>query len=164
MTDATREEPAAQGQGGRLWAWGITGAYLVFAGLTLTMVAIAVMQRTDLVSEDYYQREIDHQQHIDRRARTQALPAGVAWSFSHEGDDLVLRFPQDHFTDSPEGQVYLYRPDNATLDRDYPIALDAYGQQRIPLAELAFGRWHVRIEWHADGQQYFSERELQVGA
>ncbi|MDA0335824.1 MAG: FixH family protein [bacterium] len=159
MNDTT---PAAHG-GGRSWAWGVTAAYLIFAGLTLTMVAIAVSQRTDLVSADYYQREIDYQQHIEGRARSQALPAGVAWSFRHEDGDLVLRFPPGHFADAPQGQVHLYRPDNASLDRHYTIALDGFGDQRIPLAELATGRWQVRIEWRAGGEQYYSERDLQVG-
>jgi len=151
-------------RGGRSWAWGVTGTYLIFAALTLTMVAIAFTQRTDLVTEDYYQREIDHQQHIERLARTQALPADVAWGFSHEQGHLVLRFPPHHFSDGPQGRVQLYRPDNAALDRDFAISLDASGRQRIAIDELTPGKWYVRIEWHADGEQYYSERELMIGA
>lgn len=150
--------------GGRSWAWGITGTYVAFAGMTLTMVFVAFSQNTDLVSEDYYQREIDHQQHMDRVARTQSLPNGVVWSFGHEEGALILHFPPGHFDDGPTGSVQLYRPDNASLDQTHDIGLDDSGHQRIALAGLVSGRWHILIEWQADGKHYFSERQLQVGA
>jgi len=76
----------------------------------------------------------------------------------------VLRFPPHHFSDGPQGRVQLYRPDNAALDRDFAISLDASGRQRIAIDELTPGKWYVRIEWHADGEQYYSERELMIGA
>lgn len=149
--------------GGRRWAWGITGAYVVFAGMTLTMVGVAFSQRTDLVSPDYYQQEIDYQRHIDRLARTRSLPEGIAWTLAREEGVLVLKFPRGHFDDGPSGIVSLYRAADAALDQHHTIGLDESGRQRIAVAGLATGRWHIRIEWQADGQQYFSEGALTVG-
>lgn len=159
------ETPTGSDTGsGRPWAWGIAIAYGVFAVLTLVMVGFAYSMRVDLVSEDYYHREITHQDHIDRVARTQALPEGVEWTITHEGEQLLFHLPVSHFEGSLQGQILLYRPDNSTLDRTYGIDLDGEGLQRIASDDLPAGHWRIRIEWEADGVGYFSERELNVGA
>lgn len=147
---------------GRAWARGIVLAILVFACGTLGMVGIALSTSTDLVSADYYQREIDFQQQIDRQERTLALPEGVDWRLRLGENNLTLSFPLGHFGEAPSGIIRLYRPDDASLDHDVVIELDADGRQQIPMTGLAAGRWRVHIEWVADGQQYYSEARLHL--
>ncbi|MBT3343087.1 MAG: hypothetical protein HN712_11175 [Gemmatimonadetes bacterium] len=147
---------------GRSWAWGIIGAYSSFAVLTLVMVGFAFSQRVDLVSDDYYQREIDHQQHIDRVTRTQELPDGVEWTVTHQDGDFLFELPKGHFNGDLQGQIHFYRPDNSTLDRTHGIHLDVQGQQRITAAGLPAGHWRIHIEWQVAGLDYYSERELNI--
>lgn len=127
------------------------------------MVGFAFSMRVDLVSEDYYQREIDHQQHIDRVERTLALPAGRQWKVTHLDNTFLFQLAIDHFGDDLQGQIHFYRPDNVTLDRAYDIRLDESGEQRIPAHEIAPGHWRIHIEWTAAGLEYFSERTLSIG-
>ncbi len=148
---------------GRSWAWGVIAAYSGFAVLTLVMVGFAFSQRVDLVSDDYYQREMNHQQHIDRVTRTQQLPEGIEWTIAQQEGDFLFTLPHEHFGDDLQGQIHFYRPDNSTLDRSHPIRLDAEGQQRITVAGLPAGHWRIQIQWQADGLGYFSERELSIG-
>lgn len=161
----TEQSPAGRDpRRGRSWAWGVIGAYSAFALLTLTMVGFAFSHRVDLVSDDYYQREIDHQRHIDRVERTSELPAGAQWSISHEEGSFLFQLPLVHFADDLQGRIHFYRPDNSTLDRTFGIELDASGSQRITSAGMPIGHWRIRIEWQAGGLGYYSERELNVGA
>lgn len=147
---------------GRPWVWGIVGGYSLFALLTLGMVAFAMSRSVDLVSEDYYQKGIAQQQHIERVARTTALAPGADWSILHVDGVFLFRLAPAHFDGVPEGRIQFYRPGDSSLDRQFRIALDAAGEQRVA-ADLAPGRWRVRIEWRADGLDYYSERDLSVG-
>jgi hypothetical protein len=147
---------------GRWWARGIVVAILFFAVGTLTMVGIALSTNTDLVSSDYYPRQIDYQQQIERLQRTQALPEGVAWSLDLDGEQVVLRFPPGHFADPPSGTIRFYRPDDASQDREVAIHLDGAGRQRIDGSLLSMGRWRVQIEWQAEGHEYYTEAGLHL--
>ena len=147
--------------GGKSWVRGIVGAYLLFVTMTLSFVFFAFSQRLDLVSPDYYQREIAFQQHIDRVERTRALPSELAWSLSWEGTDLICAFPPDAPDAPPVGTIHLYRPANADLDRQIPIDLDANGRQRLTTA-LIPGHWRIKISWKLGTQDYFSETALTV--
>ena len=147
---------------GRAWAWGITGLCLLFISTTLGFVAFSFSQRVDLVSPDYYQREIEHQRQIDKAARTATLPEGVGWKLVREGDWIVFSFPREQVKEEVRGVIHLYRPSDARLDREWPIELDPEGRQRLPLAELAAGFWRVKIDWRMGGEEYYSELAIKV--
>lgn len=142
---------------GRGWSWGIVAAYLLFAATTLGFVAFSFSQRVDLVSRDYYQRETDHQQQIDRVERTGMLPDGIAWSMRRQGEQILFQFPQDQVEGKVEGSMHLYRPSNASLDRKLIIKLDANGQQSLAANELEAGLWRVKISWSLGAEEYYSE-------
>lgn len=147
---------------GRTWAWGIVGACALFIGAMLVFVAFSFSQRVDLVSRDYYQREIEHQRQIDRVTRTGRLPGGIAWKLSQEDDQALFAFPRERVAEEVRGSIHLYRPADATLDRKWKIALDEEGHQRVPLASLEPGRWRVKIDWRLGEEEYYSEFALTV--
>ena len=155
-------ENGRRSRDGRAWSWGIAGAYTIFVGLVLGFVSFALTQEVNLVSADYYQREIAHQQHIDSVRRAQALPAGMAWSVQRAGADFDFSFPPRENAGPLRGTIHLYRPDDARLDRQYAIALDAQGKQRVPAADLSPGAWRAKISWQMHGEQYYSELPLSV--
>ena len=142
---------------GRGWPWGILAAYLLFMATTLGIVAFSFSQRVDLVSRDYYQREIDHQRQIDRVERTGALPGGIVWSMGWEGERVFFQFPQDQVEGKVEGIMHLYRPSNASLDRTLVIKLDANGRQSLAADELDSGLWRIKISWSLGAEEYYSE-------
>ena len=151
-------------RGGRRWARGIVAAYGVFALLTLTMVALAFSRDVHLVSEDYYEREIEHQRHIERVTRTNALPEGQQWTFTQDAEAYLFRFPTDRVKARIDGRIHFYRPDDAALDHLVDIALDEDGRQRVAASLLEPGRWRVRIEWQCAGLDYYDEFALTVKA
>lgn len=135
---------------------------MVFVVLVLSFVAFALAQEVELVSADYYQREIAHQQHIDSVRRAQALPAGMAWSVVKEGGQFVFAFPADKIEGPLRGIIHLYRPDNMRLDREYAIELDVQGRQGVAASDLATGVWRVKISWQQGVEGYYSELALRV--
>lgn len=141
---------------GRSWAWGIAGTYTLFALSTLTFVGFTLTQRTDLVSDDYYQQGTAHHSHMEAASRAQALPEAQRWQATLNGDRLECLFPRTDI----QGTLHLYRPADERLDRELAIDL-AQGPQHID--GLQTGRWQLKILWQMDGQDYYHQQELLVG-
>jgi hypothetical protein len=56
-------------------SWGIKIAmlYCGFVALIIIMVSMAMNQKIDLVSKDYYEQELNYQKKIDKTNRSHAL-------------------------------------------------------------------------------------------
>jgi hypothetical protein len=63
-----------------------------------------------------------------------------------------------------QGTIYLYRPANAQLDREYPIELDENGHQNLAVTDIEFGLWRAMIYWQMEGDEYYTELALTVGS
>ncbi len=150
------------GKGGRAWAWGVAAVYTVFALMAVSFAIFASVQSVDLVSSDYYQRELKHQEHMENALRAQALPSGVAWSVQALANGLLCSFPVEKMLGAaPSGTIHLYRPNDARLDRHFVIGTEG-GQQRLVTGPLKSGLWRVRFQWAVGGEEYFQEIVLEV--
>ncbi len=65
-------------------------------------------------------------------------------------------------TQGATGNLHLYRPSDARLDRNVPLALNAAGIQRLDAKELRDGLWKVRVKWRFDGKDYFVDQPVIV--
>lgn len=139
------------------WHWGtaIALVYSLFAAGSLGMVAIAVTQRTDLVSPDYYARALRHDDRQAARARAHALGA----TFTAVADDATFRLHWPHA--ATDVVLTWYRPSNADADRSMslaPRAVASGSEQTIPIDDLDPGVWHAQVSWHWQGHAYYAER------
>ncbi|HRI16018.1 MAG TPA: FixH family protein [Verrucomicrobiota bacterium] len=132
------------------WPHGLAAFLSLFACAVAGMGIFATRHNQDLVSPDYYEQEIRYQEQIDRVTRTQALTDPVTVALSPDGRTLELRLPV-----AAQGTVQLYRPAEARLDREFPLALDAQGRQRLDLNPLKPGLWRARVQWQQGGQEFF---------
>jgi len=137
-------------------------ALALFAAGLVVLILAAVSSNSDLVTEDYYEQELRYQQQINRRARSEVLDSAITVTHDPSLGVILLRFPTEHSGDAVTGEVHLYRPSAAGLDRRMPLALNAAGMQVIPAVDLAPGLWQVKISWSARGQEYYVERRLVI--
>jgi nitrogen fixation protein FixH len=144
-----------------LWPASIVGFFVIAIIFLVTFVAWAMRQREDLVSADYYEREVRYQQQLDSMNRSQTLAAQVRITFDPSQPAIVITLPGDK-RQGARGQVHLYRPSDARLDRELPLALDADGVQRLDAKQLNNGLWKVRVKWNANGQEYFLDQPVIV--
>ncbi|HET9593114.1 MAG TPA: FixH family protein [Solirubrobacterales bacterium] len=74
---------------------------------------------------------------------------------------MILRLPSTQAAaGSLSGTIHFYRPSNAKLDFDVPVALDAAGFQRVPAGKLQGGLWKVRVDWTSSGQEFVHDQAL----
>jgi len=147
-----------------LWPLGITLTLAVFFAGTVGLVVMACSQHVDLVSPDYYERELKFQRQIDsvERAHRAASQASVAYDAA--GKCITVSLPADQAGRGVTGRIELYRPSAAGLDRAVPLAPDRNGVQRLDAAGLAPGLWKVRISWTVQQQDYFLDEKIVVGS
>jgi hypothetical protein len=143
-----------------LWPHAIIVWFVIFASALAAWISYAVRQDMDLVRPDYYEEEIRFQKQLDRLNRTAAVRNQIALGYNAARGEVTLRLPLAHLDPRPGGRVHFYRPANAALDADFPLAVDAAGLQRIDVRSLRSGHWKVRVQWNASGQDYSFEETL----
>ena len=134
---------------------------LFFATLLTTIAGFTVFAlrlNTDLVRRDYYEQELRHEGQMAREQRTRALTEGVRIDCL---DGAVrLKLPFDHARQGVTGNLQFYRPSNASLDHEVPLAPDASGRQWVDTRHLKPGLWRVRAAWTSGGDDYYHESAL----
>jgi nitrogen fixation protein FixH len=146
------------------WHWGtaIACVYVTFALGTVTMVAIAVRQRTDLVTPDYYAASLRHDAHTVAAANARALGDALSIRLMPALTSTQLRIElPEAIAARAVGTVTLYRAADASADRQIPLAPDG-GVQIVNVTGLATGVWHVQVEWTADGRAYYTAAPIVI--
>ena len=117
-------------------------------------------QDVDLVTNDYYNKGINHQQQIDRMNRTNAMEDKV--QISPENGYLKLKFPKSYAQKSFNGTIQFYRPSDSKKDFALSISIDTSAQQIIPVQNLEKGYWKVELSWTQDSLEYYKESSFVI--
>lgn len=142
------------------WGWGVAAIYTAFALGTLGVVFLTSRQKIELVSKDYYAKEVAYEQQIRRERETQAIDERVTCFVTDDGGFIRLSFPAEQ--GKVRGTLTLYRPSDSALDREIKLDVDAAGAQLIPIGALTKGRWRAKVAWEADGREYYKEFVLMI--
>jgi len=142
--------------------WG-TAIVLAFIGFISFIMYFVVSMMTnkkydhDLVTENYYQKELLFQRSIDKEINAKKLYEQVTWKKTPEG--MLITFPQSLKIEDINGKVFLYRPSNKHLDFEMPITLSNH-TLLIPDNRLLDGRWNLSVEWEYDDVEYLFKEDI----
>jgi hypothetical protein len=142
------------------WGWGIGAVYTAFALSTLGFVALTMRHKVELVSKDYYAKEVAYERQIQRRREAQAVEDRVACFVTDGGRFIKLSFPAEH--GRVRGTLTLYRPSDSALDREIKLDVDRSGAQLVAADALAKGHWRAKVQWQAEGREYYKEFVLTI--
>lgn len=142
------------------WGKRIAILYIGFVLGIMTLVFAAIRQNYDLVTEDYYAKELGQDEKQRKIANAHALPERLKIVPDFASGKLTLKFPADH-TDA-KGTVVLYRPSDKNLDQQIAIQLGSLSQQDIATKDLAPGLWRIQVEWEAQGKPFYQEQALTI--
>lgn len=142
------------------WGTGIVIAIIGFISFIMYFVISMSTGKSynhDLVSDKYYQKELEYQQTIDATKNAKALKENISIEQSIGG--LIVNFPKDFDYTKIKGKVFLYRPSNKQLDFEIPISLsETY--LLVPEKRLLGGRWNITVSWNYNNTTYFYQEEL----
>lgn len=142
------------------WGTGLTLAIVVFVLATLSTVSYIMSVEFYLVSEDHYEEGVQYQETIDGIQNARNLSTPVLILFDEPTESIKITFPMELRSDSLDGSIKFYRPNDASLDKKYKLQLNEDGQQFIPVNEFEEGRWKLTLEWQQDTLRYIDEKNI----
>jgi hypothetical protein len=140
------------------WGYKILVVYLVFVAGIAVLVIKSSDQKIDLVTEDYYGKELQYQQRIDEIARAKSLTAQPEYLTGKSG--IEIRLPADFSGKKITGSAVLYCPADETRDRTLNISQEGNASLLIPLRQNDRGSYTVQLTISCDGRQYYFEHQI----
>jgi hypothetical protein len=144
------------------WPAGIIGAFVLFVGGTVGLIVLASSNRMELVSHDYYEQELRYQQRLDGLNRAQRLAPAAQASFDADHGKITLTLPSEHARQQARGEITLFRPSAAGLDRRFELQLGPDGTQSLDATSLQPGLWNVRVLWRVAGEDFCLDQTVVV--
>ncbi len=139
------------------WGKKIVLVYFVFITGILFMVFKSSTQKTDLVTADYYNKELKYQDKIEEMNRVEALSEPV--EFSIENNEVVIQFPKDFAGKLLTGEAVLYCPSDENKD-----VKDSFSVQDKPLKIVIpaqnKGLHELHLSWKDGAITYYFEKKI----
>jgi hypothetical protein len=141
------------------WPYAIIAWFIVFISALVAWAVVATHNNMDLVRKDYYEEELRFQQQIDRINRTAKLRQDIVVTSDATG--LTFKLPIEGAVTKPTGEVQLYRPSDARMDKKLALAVNENGLQRIDASNLKGGLWKLRVNWKfGETEEYYFDRSV----
>lgn len=144
------------------WPLGIGIIYGLFVVLLLIYLVYANFNSVDLVTKDYYAKDLNYQQQIDRQDRTSGLESGMTWQYFERSQTVQLQFPANIDPAQISGKIIFFRPSDAQLDNTVTINPNIDRIQEIDVDKLSQGMWRLKIFWQAGKTDYYNEGVVEI--
>jgi hypothetical protein len=144
------------------WNWG-TGIVIGMVSFICFILYFVITMSTDdtyshdLVTEEYYAKEMAYQEEIDAETNTHNLTEKISSRKVAKG--WLVTFPKAFDPKKIKGNVFLYRPSNQKLDFDIILELSD-SNVLIPGERLIGGRWNIIMNWTYDDISYMYKEEI----
>jgi FixH. len=139
------------------WGYKIIIVYVVFIAGIMFMVFKSSSQKVDLVTSDYYGKELKYQQKLDAMNRVSQLSGNVEYNL--KDGKLSILFPNDFAGKKIEGEVLLYCPADEDKDVKHNFSVED-APVFVPIHEGNKGAYDLQVDWKADGISYYFEKKL----
>ncbi len=144
------------------WNWG-TGIVVGMACFICFIMYMVITMSTDknyshdLVTEEYYAKEMVYQNEIDAETNMNNLKEKIISKKVPNGWEIV--FPAAMEPSRIKGTLFLYRPSNEKLDSEIKLSLTE-SNLLIPDNNLLDGRWNITIDWTYNETSYMYKEEI----
>ncbi|GJQ32426.1 MAG: hypothetical protein HBSAPP04_12650 [Ignavibacteriaceae bacterium] len=136
------------------WIAIVLGVFLV---LNVIMVIFTFSQDVELVTDNYYEKELKYQDELGKMNKALALPDSLKMSMDRF--ELNISYPQSLLKNKLVGTIHLYRPDQRKFDYDVDVKYDDSGRQTINMSGKAPGKWKISISLN-DGEHDYLFKDV----
>jgi len=139
------------------WGYKIIIVYGIFVAGISFMVVMSSGQKMDLVTTDYYAKELKYQEKIDEHKRTAALSGDIRVEIKE--NQIILYFPKDFSGKKITGRAELYCPADESKDRatDFSIQDETVV---LVITNQNKGQNELHINCQVEGQNYYFEKRI----
>ncbi|MFN8321696.1 MAG: FixH family protein [Chitinophagales bacterium] len=142
------------------WGWKIVILYSAFVVMILTLVYKSAQNKIEIVTPDYYQKELAYQSQIDKEQRTQHLKEQLQWQVS--GKQIHLKFPAEVAGKNVKAEILFYRANNSNQDFKMNALADSTGSCLITSDKFEKGVYQMQIDWTAEGVSYYNKATINI--
>ncbi len=142
------------------WGIRITVLYMSFVVLILTLVFITTKNKEELESKDYYKQELAYQSKIDAITNANSLSSPINYQVS--GKVVSINIPAELQTKDFTGEIYFFRPSDASKDINLKFKMDGSGQVNITDSKLVSGVYKMKITVNSNGKKYIKEEVINM--
>lgn len=141
--------------------WGnyIAIFFTCFVVFMLWLISKTFSINTELVSEDYYDKEIAYQQKIDKLSNVRRLNAAV--QVIQTEDSIQFIFPEAYAHTTVTGIIKLYRPSDISKDKTFSITR-INNRQTFSKKEFIKGNYVVHVDWKGNTIPFYTEETLYI--
>ncbi|WP_144281474.1 FixH family protein [Chryseobacterium echinoideorum] len=136
------------------WGHGIVLALASFIIFILSMLFLFPngQKNSEMVTEHYYEEELQYQSVIDAKNRADKLEEKPVYSQSPKG--ITLTFPSGINNSNSAVSFVLNRSDDQNLDIKKTVQLESDNSFTIPSSVLKNGNYTLRLSWTKDKTDY----------
>jgi nitrogen fixation protein FixH len=142
------------------WGIGVAIFYAIFFVFLVARVTFSLFQHNDLVEDDYYKKELSYQKKINALKRTQDLEIGI--KIFQSGEGLVFKFPDSFNKTDIKGEIHLYKPSDALMDKRYNLILSDGNLFFINSQKIEKGYWLIKVDWSVGNLNYYNEKYILI--
>lgn len=143
------------------WGHGLAVFIILFVLLMGLMIFRASKQQIDLVTEDYYPKELNYQNNIDMLKRTKGLEEDLSWKISN--NQIQVKLPDTLANNFIRGKYLLYRPSDKRLDISDTIILDSSLTFYITSRKLHKGMYNLQVSLMVnDKESYLFKKDVHL--
>ncbi|MDZ4711590.1 MAG: FixH family protein [bacterium] len=142
------------------WGIKIILSFVIFALGIIALVTVSIYKNTDLVSENYYEKELKYQDHIDKLKYSSAMNDNIV--VEESADSIIIKYSGTGDFKNMTGDINFYRPSNAGKDFNIKLNIRDNRSQTISKKRLNKGLWKVRLDIAETGKSYFVEKKIMV--
>ncbi|MBP7810281.1 MAG: FixH family protein [Bacteroidia bacterium] len=142
------------------WGIRITVLYMSFVTLILTLVYITTNNKEELESKDYYKQELAYQSKIDAITNANHLTSPI--NYEVNGKIVSITVPAELQTKDFTGEIYFFRPSDASKDINLKFKVDASGKTNITDSKLLNGVYKMKITVNSNGKKYIKEEVINI--
>lgn len=140
------------------WGTGITIFFLSFVVLMLFMAYKCFQTDFDLVTEDYYAKELVYQETIKKLNNEKNLDISFFIKKSENG--VSIEFPKDQAIAGITGTVQFFRSSDKELDKYFQLANNPEGTYFFKAENFQKGIYKVLVDWQSGETSYYKEEVI----
>ncbi|MEM7106068.1 MAG: FixH family protein [Bacteroidota bacterium] len=140
------------------WGKGIGLAYIGFIAFMIMMVYKSAQQELNLVTKDYYEKDLTFEDQRVKRVNTSAFEKEVAINHLPENETVTFQFPGED--NKAQGTILFFRPSDNKQDKTIQISANAQNEMTVSTRELVSGHWRILVDWSDGERDYFTESVL----
>lgn len=140
------------------WGWGIFIVLILFVLFIGNLVYKSSQVKVELVSDDYYEKEIRYQEQIERENNSLSLRHDI--SIIQNPDFVEIVYPSDFEAEYISGNIQFFKPDDAASDFSLDVRASELNRQIINTRAFKSGRWELKINWTYRNTDYYKSEKI----